>query len=103
MDSDGGISRCDAGSIGDCFKRFAVEFDLAENLAVCGLEFVEGPKNAVTGAVFCQRVWLGFGGDILRPAIEGAVFSGAMTVVVDDGVAQNAIEPGNNGISTPQT
>jgi hypothetical protein len=32
------------------------------------------------------------------PALEGTIFGSAATVVVDDGVAQDAVEPGHSGL-----
>ena len=34
--------------------------------------------------------------------LEGAIFDGAVTVVVDDGVAEDTVEPGDGGFVTAE-
>ena len=38
-----------------------------------------------------------FGGEIAGPLLEGTVFGGALAVVIDDGVAEDTVEPGDGG------
>lgn len=47
-------------------------------------------------------VGLGFGDQVFGPLFDGAIFGGAMPVVVDDSVAQDAIEPGYGGLFVVQ-
>ena len=59
---------------------------------------VEDVVDALADDLLGGRVELVFGGEVFGPLLEGAIFGGAMTVVVDDGVAQDAVEPGDGGL-----
>jgi hypothetical protein len=50
----------------------------------------------------CLVVGSTAGEEIGGPLLEGAVFDGAVAVVVDDGVAKDAIEPGGGGLAAAE-
>ena len=67
----------------------------------CG-QSVKRPCDALTGGVFEKRIGRGFGFEFTRPTIEGQAFRSAAAVVIDKGVAQNAVKPGDGGLILAQ-
>jgi hypothetical protein len=93
MDADCGVCGGDVGLDGECLEAAAFEIDIADNFAVSRLHRAEHIADALADDLVGLRIGLRFGGQFLRPALEGSVFGGAMAVVIDDGVAQDAVEP----------
>lgn len=93
VSSNGGIARSDSGSLRERFERVLREIDFADDLAVRRLEVVEDVVDALTDDLLSGLVELGFDSKILGPLFQGAIFGGTVTVVVDDSVAEDAVEP----------
>jgi len=102
MEANGGIARGNSGLGCEGFETLACEIDAAENLAVGRLEGGKHLVDATADDLFGLRIARGFSCEISRPLLESAVFGGAVAVVVDDGVAQDAIEPGDGRLFTTQ-
>lgn len=102
MDPDSGVASSDAGGAGEGFQRIARDIHLAKDLVIGRLEFVQHGVDALADDLF--GLWIGRSlcYKILCPAIERTVFSRAMSIVIDDGVAQDAVEPGDGGLSVAQ-
>ena len=102
MDADGGVSRADSCFRCEGFEILACEVNAAENLTVGGLEGGQYLVDATADNLLGLWVGRGAGREILRPLLESVVFGGAVAVIVDDGVAQDAIEPGDGGLFLTQ-
>lgn len=98
MDADGGVAGSDAHGFGESFERVFSKIDAANNLAVLRLDGGEHVLDASADDILCTLVRRCFGDEIAGPSFESAVFGGAVTIVVDDGIAQNAVEPGDGGL-----
>jgi len=94
MNTDRGIASGDSSFLCEDVEGGVGEIDVAEYFAVGGLHGVESFNDALADDLVSLRVGCVFGRKVLRPAFEGTVFGGAVAVVIDDGVAQDAIEPG---------
>ncbi len=95
--SDGGVAGCDAGSFGEGLEGAFGQIDFAKDVAVCWLDGGEDAVDALADDLLGGRVELDFGGQVAGPLFEGAIFGGAVAVVVDDGIAKDAVEPGYGG------
>jgi len=102
MEANGGVARGDSGAGCEGFQAPASEVDAAENLAVGGPDGGKDLVDAITDDLFGLSVGCGFGCEVVSPLLEGAVFGGTAAIVIDDGVAQDAIEPGDGRFFTPQ-
>ena len=98
MDTDGRVAGGDSSLLCEDVEGGVSEINVAEDFAVGRLHGVERFNNALADDIVSLRVWCGFGRKVLRPAFEGTVLSGAVAIVIDDGVAQDAVEPGAGGL-----
>ena len=84
------------GSIGSQAPLFQIY--LAQELSIGWRNHLERAGDTLTDRLFKLR----FGGrgvfQLSRPTLECRTLGGAAAVVVDDRVAQDAIEPGNGGL-----
>src|ERR1700732_419861 len=97
MDTHGGVAGGDSDFFCECVEGGIGYVDAAEDFAVGGLHSEEDFVDALADDLVGLRIGGGFG-EVLRPAFEGTVFGGAVAVVVDDGVAEDAVEPGCCGL-----
>ena len=97
-----GVAGSDAGFLREGLECIFGEVDFADNLAVCRFEFVEDVVDALTNDLLGGGVELAFDGEILGPLLQSTVFGGTVAVVVDDGIAQDAVEPGDGGLVAAQ-
>src|SRR5215469_1399960 len=74
-----------------------------ESFGVGRLEIAHYGVDAVADDLLGLRIEPGLCCQVLCPAIERAVLGGAMTVVVDHSVPQDAIEPGRGRFSAAET
>jgi hypothetical protein len=102
MYADGCVASGDAGVGGEGFKAFSGEVHVAQNLVVSRFKSGEHLADALADDCLGLRVGCGFG-EVVRPALEGSVFGGAAAVVIDDGVAEDAVEPGDGGLVAAQS
>ena len=98
MGPNGGIAGSDAGFLCERFECALREVDFPDDLSICRFKLVEDVVDALTDDLLSRWIKLGFDGKIVGPLLQGAIFGGAMTIVVDDGVAQDAVEPCNGGL-----
>jgi len=94
-----GVAGCDSRALGECVERGFVEVDLAQDFTIGGLNLIEGTRDAAAHLCRCGIGCRCRGIDAGRPWLEGASFNGPVTVVVDDGVAKDAEEPGIGGVA----
>lgn len=94
MKADGSVARGDSFCLCEGIERLFGEVDIANDLAIGGLEVFNDLADALTHDLMGCHVGLGLGQEFVRPSLESAVFGCSMAVVIDDGVAQDAIEPG---------
>jgi hypothetical protein len=102
MEANGGVAHSDSRFGCEGFEALACEVDAAEDLAIGGLDGGKYLVNAIANDLLGLRIGCSFGCEVLRPLLESAVFGGAVAIVVDDGVAQDAIEPGDGRLFTAQ-
>lgn len=99
MSAHCGVDGCDSRALGECVEWGFVEVDLAQHFTIGGLNLIEGTRNAAAYlcrcgiGCRCRRI------DAGRPWLEGSCFNCAVTVVVDNGVAKDAEEPGIGGFA----
>ncbi len=92
------IARGNSGFLGEGVERSLGEIDLAERIAVGGLNLIESSRDAAAQVCWCQvgsrrrRLYLWCKG------FEGTRFDCAVTVVIDHCIAKNAEEPGVGGL-----
>lgn len=86
MDADGSVA-------GEGLQAVFFEVDLAEDLAVRGFHVLKDVADALADDLFGLRFGRRFGFEIPGPLLECAVLNGAMAIVVNDGVSQDAVEP----------
>jgi hypothetical protein len=97
MDTDGRVACGDSDLLCESIEGGVGQIDAAEDFAVGGLHGEDGFGDALADNLVGLRIGGGFG-EVLRPAFEGSVFGGAVAVVVDDCVAEDAVEPGCGGL-----
>jgi hypothetical protein len=102
METNGGVARGNSGPGREGFQALAREVDAAENLAVGGLDGGKDLVDATADDLLSLSVGCGFGCEVVCPLLESAVFGGTVAIVIDDGVAQDAIEPGDGRLFTAQ-
>ena len=95
VDADCCISRRNSCLGGESFEAQLGQIYVAEDLTVGGFHGGEHLADALADDLLGFRIGSGFGCKILCPALECAIFGCAVSVVVDDGVAQDAVEPGD--------
>jgi len=78
------------------------QVDFAKERGVGGGKSVERAGDALAGGVHEKRIGRGFCFELARPTIEGRAFRGAAAMVIDEGVAQDAVEPGDGGFILAQ-
>jgi hypothetical protein len=78
------------------------KIDFAEQGGVRRGDCIERAGDALAGGLMEKRVRGGFRLELLRPALEGRPLGGSATIVVDDGVAEDAVEPGHGGFVLTQ-
>ena len=96
VDTHCGIVRGDGGLVREIVQGAFLDIDDTQGVAILGFESLK--QGGDTLADFGAE--LGRGSDfvlkLLAPGFEGAGSGGAMAVVVDDGVAEDAVEPGDD-------
>lgn len=97
VDADCSIARRNTCLGREGFKAEIGQIDITEDLAVGGLHGGQHLADAVTDDLLSFRVGSGLDCEVLCPALERTIFGCAVSVVVDDGVAQDAVEPGEGG------
>jgi hypothetical protein len=102
MEANGGIAGGDSGPGCEGFKALACEVDAAENLAVGGLDGGKDLLDTTADDLLGLSVRWDFCCEVLCPLLESAVFGGTVAIVIDNGVAQDAIEPGDGRFFTAQ-
>jgi len=99
---DGGVCRGDVLGCGVSSEALFAKIQCAQKGRVRRSDGVQRSGNALTCGVFEER----FGGRLAfklpSPSVERRAFPGSAAVVVDDGVAQNAIEPGDRRLLIAQ-
>jgi hypothetical protein len=96
VEADGGVPRGDVGGFGKEIDGALGEVDGGENFAVGGTKVLDRLAEAFADEALGVgvRPGGGTGEELAGPGFEEAVVSGALAVMVDDGVAQDAVEPG---------
>ena len=102
MEANGGVARGDSGLGCEGFKTLVCKVDAAENLAVGRLKGWKYLVDATADDLFGLRIGCSIGCKVVCPLLESAVFGGTVAIVVDDGVAQDAIEPGDGRLFIAQ-
>ena len=102
MGADSRVRRTDAVLAGIGCKFTLGQIDLAQQFGITRFERFESAHDTSAGGV--EELWLrGTGiGQFQSPALQRRNLGSAAAVVVDDGIAQDAIEPGNDGLFFPQ-
>lgn len=99
---DGGISRGNAGLGGQVFQTSLPQIDGFERRSVLGLEGFQQTVEAATDFAL-GGVFGGCGGiQVFGPGIKQASFGCLVAVMIDDGVAQYAVEPGYRAFIVPE-
>ena len=96
MYADGGILLCDARLLREVVELTVVQIDHLQRLSIFRLESRE--KRGNTLADFLPQHGIGLLNVRVFPApcLHGPCSCGAVTVMIDHGIAQGAIEPGDN-------
>lgn len=94
MDADGSVTGSDSSGFGEGFEGIFSKIDAADDLAVLGLQGGEDADDALADDVVHGLVRLGFSDEVFGPVFESAIFCRLMAVVIDNRVAQDAVEPG---------
>jgi hypothetical protein len=107
MDANGGVAGGDVGGLRKGLQSAAAKVDTTKDVVVLRLQSRQDLFNTATDDVVGFLVGSRLGkeiqiDEILCPAVESAVFGGAVTVVVDNGIAQDAVEPGYGGLVVMQ-
>ena len=102
VDADGGVADVDVLAPGEEFERGAGEVDFFEGLAVGGAKRRDDGGDAAAGDLLGLGVRFGRMEEFAGPLVEGAIFGGLAAVEVDDGVAEDAIEPGGDGLAVAE-
>jgi hypothetical protein len=96
MYPDGCVFGGNAGLLRELVQVALLQIHNPQRIAIFGLERIEQAGNAL--ADFLVQLGLGLlaGGEIPFPGFCGSREGGALAVMIDDGVAQDAIEPSHN-------
>jgi hypothetical protein len=96
MHADGGIVGRDSRLAREVADVAIVEIDDLQRLAIFGLEGCEKAGNTLADLLTEEGIGLLNPGGLAAPGLQGALGSGAAAVMVDDGIAEDPIEPGDN-------
>ena len=102
MDADSGVSWRDSCLCGKGLQALLGQIDVAENFAVSGLHAEQSLTDALADNLLRLNVGDRLQSKVLSPALQGAIFCGAVTIVVNDRIAQHAIEPCRRGLFAAQ-
>jgi hypothetical protein len=94
MKTHGSVAGGDSLRLCKGVERLFGEVNIADDLAIGGLEMLDDLVDALADDLMGHDVGLGLGQELVRPSFQSAIFGGSMTIVVYDGVSQDAIEPG---------
>jgi hypothetical protein len=97
MDADAGVGRGDAVLVGEVLEALTAEVGGAQDGGILRLELIDDAGEAGADLAFDLRRWLRRGLKLARPGLEGFASGLLAAVVVNDGVAQQAVEPGGCG------
>ena len=103
MRADGGVAGRDGLRRGVMRDGTLGEIDFTQERGVGSGQRIERASDALAGGVLQKGIGHGFGFELARPAIERRAFCGAAAVVIDEGVAQDAVEPGHGGLTLAQS
>jgi len=87
MKANGSVAARNSLCLCEGIDRLFGEVDVANDLAIGGLEVFNDLADALTDDLMGCHVGLGLGQELVRPSLERAIFGCSMAVVIDDGVA----------------
>ena len=96
MYADGGILRCDARLLRQVAEFAILQIYDPQRLSIFRLESREKAGNALADLLPQHRVGLLNSGELSTPSLHSPCGAGAVTVMIDHGVAQDPIEPGHH-------
>ena len=102
VDADGCVRNADVIARGEVGQRRFLQVHIAKDIRVIWLERRQHSGDALADDIARQIVRLYGGFKLVCPLRESAVFEAAMPVEVDDGVAQDAVEPCGARLSAAQ-
>jgi hypothetical protein len=98
MNPDGGVVGRDARLFAQIGQTAFLQINPHQSLAILGLQSIQESGNALAYVApkrgFRLDVPVKLADQSLRPSISGS----ALPIIIDDGVSQNAIEPGDGGL-----
>ncbi len=100
MDADSGVVLGDSAGVGKVAQRTLIDVDELKSVAVLGLEGVYYGPNTLADLLFGSGIEFEPGFQVAHFTGEifgGAVVDGAATIVIDDGIAKNPVEPRDDG------
>lgn len=106
--TDGDIARGEVVAASEVGERGVGEINLAKDLGVGGTKVGKNVLDAAADEGACGGVRGGGLGvrtreaELEEPAIHGGGFGGVMAIVVDDGIAQHAVEPSDGRLILAQ-
>ena len=102
MGAYGGVGRGDVLRDGIGIESSLLQIYFAQQLCIGRRDDVERTGDALARGLLQLRIGCRRGFQFLCPTFKGCAFGGAAPIVVDDGVAEDAIEPGNGGLAGAQ-
>ena len=102
VDANSRIAARDSGRLGEIVQTALAEIDDGQSFTILRLERGQQLRNALADVVPDFRFSCLVGGKLAPPSFHGAVRCRAVPVVVDDRIAQNAIEPRDNALVVAQ-
>jgi hypothetical protein len=95
MHADGGIFRGNSRLLRQVAELSVIEIDQAQRIAVFGFQIVEQAGNTVADLLPQCRIGFLALAELSAPGFQSPSRGGAMTVVIDQGVTEDSIKPGN--------
>jgi hypothetical protein len=102
MDANCGVADGNSSFAGEGLEAGFFQVDLAEYLAVCRLHALKDVADALADDLFGLRLGRCFSFETLGPLLEYTVMDGTMAIVIDDGISQDAVEPGDGRLVVAQ-
>jgi hypothetical protein len=96
MHADGGILGSDSRLLGEVAELSVLEVHDSYGVAIVGLEAGEEAGDTLADFLAEAGVGLRVGGELAAPGFQGSSGNGAVAVMVDYGVAEDSIEPGDH-------
>jgi hypothetical protein len=98
MNPDGGIVGCNSRLFAKIGQSAFFQINPCQSLAILRLQSIQQSGNALAYVALKRGLRLNVRLKLAYQSLRRSIRGSALPMVINDGVAQNAIEPGNGGL-----